>query len=302
MSKISVILPVYNSETTIEAAVKSILSQSFKDFELIIINDGSSDDTEQIINSFKDKRIKYIKNVKNIGLIASLNIGIKFSSSEYIARMDSDDISHPSRLKKQILFLKNNPKIDILGTGIFIIDKNNKILKKKFFPKNDKLIKLTMPLYCCVCHATVMMKKTLFTDIGYYNNNCEYVEDYALWLRAFQKNKTFFNLPKLLYYVRDDNSSVTKLNNYLHQLRGARIALNFYYRIFRKKYELKNFECFFSGGQKNKKKIFSTLFILFNYFINIISKFIIGKLNILEFTYLEFNIIKRGIKIFFFRR
>ena len=106
MSKISVILPVYNSETTIEAAVKSILSQSFKDFELIIINDGSSDDTEQIINSFKDKRIKYIKNVKNIGLIASLNIGIKFSSSEYVARMDSDDISHPSRLKKQILFLK----------------------------------------------------------------------------------------------------------------------------------------------------------------------------------------------------
>jgi hypothetical protein len=213
--------------------------------------------------------------------------------------MDGDDISHPSRLKKQILFLKNNPKIDIVGTGIFIIDKNNKILKKKYFPKNDKLIKLTMPLYCCVCHATVMMKKSLFADIGYYNNNYKYVEDYALWLKAFQKNKTFFNIPESLYYVREDNFSVTKLNNSLHQLRGARIAFNFYYRIFRKKYEFKNFECFFSGGKKNKKKIFSTLFILFDYFINIIGKFTIGKLNIFEFTYLEFNIIKRGIKIFF---
>jgi glycosyltransferase involved in cell wall biosynthesis len=301
MSQVSIILPVYNSETTIEASVKSILSQSFSDFEFIIINDGSNDGTEQIINSFKDKRIKHIKNVKNIGLIASLNIGIKFSNSEYVARMDGDDISHPSRLKKQILFLKNNPKIDIVGTGIFIIDKNNKILKKKYFPKNDKLIKLTMPLYCCVCHASVVMKKSLFTDIGYYNYNYKYVEDYALWLRAFQKNKFFFNMPELLYYVRENSLSVTKLNKNLNQSRGARIALDFYYKVFKKKYNFKTFECFFSQGQKNKKKIINTTLILFNYFINILKKFITRELTVLEFIYLEFNIIKRGVIIFFYK-
>ncbi|MGB1216791.1 MAG: glycosyltransferase family 2 protein, partial [Saprospiraceae bacterium] len=126
---VSVIMPVYNGGTYLHTAIQSILHQKFSDFEFIIINDGSSDNSLEIIESFEDKRIKCISFEQNQGIVAALNKGVESSKGKYIARMDADDISHPERLGKQVDFLEKRTEIGIVGTGAFIfsINKNNKI-------------------------------------------------------------------------------------------------------------------------------------------------------------------------------
>lgn len=298
MPEISVILPAYNVEKWIFQSINSILSQTFKDFELILINDGSYDNTEKIIKSFKDKRIKYFKNKKNIGLIKSLNNGIKFSKGKFIARMDGDDICHPDRLKKQINFLKKNPLIDVLGTGILILDSKNKIKKKKIFPQTNNLIKIIMPMYCCICHASVMFKKSLFEEIGFYEENAKHIEDYKLWLKAYENNKIFFNIKELLYYVRIHKLSSTQINKKYHENKAANIGYKFYRKIFKKKIEFKIYKCFFFQGKVEKTHAFKTLGILFNYLIYVTNYFFKNNITFFDYIYLEYLIIKRGCIIF----
>src|SRR5688500_300589 len=120
--KISVILPVYNGQLFLKAAIESILNQSYGNFELLIINDGSVDDTEKIIFGFNDLRIRYIRNERNLGLIATLNKGLDLAKGEYIARMDNDDISLPARLEKQLAYLEENKHVSVLATKLVIIN------------------------------------------------------------------------------------------------------------------------------------------------------------------------------------
>jgi len=114
--KVTVLMPVYNGEKYLNEAIDSILGQTFKDFKFLIINDGSTDGTADILKSYKDSRIKVTNNEKNIGLTKSLNKGLKMAKSEYIARMDADDISLPTRLQKQVEFMDSHPKVGVCGT------------------------------------------------------------------------------------------------------------------------------------------------------------------------------------------
>ena len=116
--KVTVLMPVYNAEKYLIEAIRSILTQSFMDYELLIINDGSTDDSLKIIKSFSDKRIRLVQNERNIGQANSLNKGIKLARGEYIVRMDADDISLSERIKKQVKFMDANPEIGISGTWI----------------------------------------------------------------------------------------------------------------------------------------------------------------------------------------
>lgn len=207
---ISVILPVYNGEKYLQRAVQSILDQTFKDFEILIIDDGSTDSSGEIVSSFKDDRIRYIKNSENLKLIKSLNKGLSLAKGQYIARMDGDDIAAPNRLELQLNYMSKNPDVAVLGTNVWIIDKNNRIIDTpRFFPiESDEVfcraLKMS-PLF----HPTVMMRADILKENGGYNDAFTHAEDYALWMKVIKKYK-IANLPERLLYYRIHDLSVSK--------------------------------------------------------------------------------------------
>lgn len=206
MPRISVLMPVYNTEEEyLREAIDSILAQTFTDFEFLIINDGSQNNAEDIILSYKDIRIKYLKNERNLGIIKTLNKGLELAQGEYIARMDADDISLPERFEKQINFLDKNPEIDILGTWFNCIPRNRVI--ETYI--HDKEIKECLLINSNnIGHPTVMFRNSTVKNIGIkYNESHPYVEDYALWLSLIDKVK-FANIPEILLNYRIHSSSV----------------------------------------------------------------------------------------------
>lgn len=198
--KVSVLMPVYNVQDHVSEAVDSILNQTFKDFEFIIIDDASTDSTFEIINSYKDERIVLLKNETNIGLAASLNKGIKIAKGEYIARMDGDDISMPKRLEKQVDYLDKHPEVGVLGTYIKLFGSVSTI--NKYFLK-DIECKLQLLFGVPFAHPTVVFRKVIFTSSNlYYDESLhQYGEDYDLWFKL-SKFTNFANLPSILLKYR----------------------------------------------------------------------------------------------------
>lgn len=195
---ISVILPAYNAEKTIKNAINSALSQTYKNFELIIIDDGSTDNTAKELCHFNDNRIKIIKNEKNLGLPTTLNKGIKISSSKYIARIDADDEwIDKKKLEKQINFLENNPEYVLVGTGAVCVDENDKYLYKYLKPETNEQIKKTLLGYNCFIHSSVVFRKEEAIEVGAYSEddiNINVAQDYSLWLKL-GKSWKLHNMP-----------------------------------------------------------------------------------------------------------
>lgn len=208
MPKVSIVMPVYNTpEEYLREAIESILNQTFTDFEFLIINDGSTNNAEDIIFSYKDKRIKYIKNEQNLGLIKTLNKGLDLASSEYIARMDADDISLPQRLEKQVKFLDENPEIGVLGTWYEWFPKRRVM---ESFTESKDIKECLLLMNNSIGHPTVMLRKSA-ADKFEYDENALYVEDYALWLSLIDKVE-FANLPEVLLKYRRHSGSICKNN------------------------------------------------------------------------------------------
>jgi glycosyltransferase involved in cell wall biosynthesis len=208
---ISVILPVYNGEQYIEDSIRSILGQTHQNFELIIINDGSTDNSDKIIKGFlKSNKIIY-KSRKNKGLVNTLNEGIKLSSGSYIARMDQDDISYPKRLEKQLNFMQKN-NIDVCGTSYHVINEQGKIIKTVESHKNNFEIILSAMMVPFI-HPSVMFRN-IFKEknIFYGNNNKVQAEDYDLWIRLIKMNLVFGNINEILIKYRLINTSMTSVN------------------------------------------------------------------------------------------
>lgn len=231
MPEVSVILPVYNGASFLKEAIDSVLAQTYTDFELLLINDGSTDDSEQIILSYADHRIRYIKNENNKGLIYSLNKGIDEAKGVYIARMDADDIALPERLEKQVQFLKQNKAVGILSCTITFINQNGIdsgfwILDRKSISHNR--IASVMPRENCIAHPTVMGEKNLFTRFR-YNTNQKHIEDYDLWLRMLNNGVRFekINEPLLLYRIHTHSVTQTKKVTTFPSLRVANCKKNF---------------------------------------------------------------------------
>lgn len=176
--KISVILPVYNAEKYIKQAIISILNQSFTDFELIIINDGSTDNSLNVITSIADERIRVI-NQENKGLIASLNGGIDISQGEYIARMDADDIALPSRFEAQLKLFNGNEELGICGTST---ENFGALSNQKIRSNNDQFLKSYLLFGPPFAHPSVMIKrKTLIENNIRYDKDFTHCEDFAMW-------------------------------------------------------------------------------------------------------------------------
>ena len=205
--EISVILPVYNGGKYLKEAIDSILNQTFKNFELIIVNDGSTDESLYIIRSYKDERIKLI-NQKNTGLSKALNNGIKLAKGKYIARMDQDDISHPERLKKQIKFMESHTDYVAIGTYANYISKNGEFLYTSKTPYKSEDLKNGLPYVCPFVHSSVMMRVDALKKVGGYKNVGRYFyqEDILLWI-DLSKEGEFYNILESLLNFRITPSS-----------------------------------------------------------------------------------------------
>ncbi len=205
--KISVILPCYNAEEYLRESIDSILNQSFSDFELIIINDGSTDSTFQIISEYKDDRIILILNETNLGLIRTLNIGISKSRGELVARMDADDISRPERFQKQLEYLLKHPKVGVCGTWMHMI--HNQTIYKQRYLLSDQ-IKSVLLFANPIVHPSVMFRKSIFENENeIYNSNYPHAEDYALWVSLIEKTE-FAIIDEPLFEYRAHTNQVSR--------------------------------------------------------------------------------------------
>lgn len=197
-------MPVYNGASYLSAAVQSILRQTFTDFEFLIIDDGSTDDSVAIIGCFDDSRIRLVRNGKNLGLVASLNRGLDLARGEYVARMDADDISRPARLAKQVRFMDDNPQVGVCGSWIRYIPSHH-IWK---LPRGNEEIKCWQFHTVGVAHPAVMLRRNLFVRNGlYYDPAYLYIEDFELWGRALKYMK-FANIQEVLLDYRISHGQV----------------------------------------------------------------------------------------------
>ncbi len=198
---ISVLLSVHNDDKNIKNSIDSILSQSYKNIELLIIDDCSTDKTYDILNKIKDNRVKIFRNKENKGLTKSLNILINKSNGEILARQDSDDISLPKRLEIQYKTL-NKRQLDACTTRAYV--KNSKQSIPRF--SHYLPIKLTIKYKNPFIHGTLMVKKKAILDVGLYDENVKYAQDYKLFLELLKKNYKLKILNKKLYILNMQNN------------------------------------------------------------------------------------------------
>lgn len=190
---ISIILPTYNGAKWIEKAIQSVLAQSFADHEFIIINDCSTDNTEDIILKFKDNRIKYIKNEQNMGIQRTRNIALAEAQGEYIAEIDQDDEwIDKDKLKKQVEFLNNNIDYILIGTGVIMVNDKGEEIARYLMPENDEEIRGKILRMNPFIHSSVMYRADVVKKIGGYTVE-KMSEDHDLWLRIGHYGK-FKNL------------------------------------------------------------------------------------------------------------
>lgn len=212
---ISVVMPIYNGEKYLKEAIDSILGQSFTDFELIIINDASKDASEELILSYKDDRINYIKNPVNLGLIGSLNLGIDIAKGKYIARMDQDDVSKLNRFQLQYDFMEHNPDCILLGGQADIINSKHKLE----YPIKDEAIRAKLIFSPSFVHPTVMIRKSMLDNNNLkYSETYKHAEDYGFWVNLAKYGK-LANLPQTcLNYRRHEGQYTIVFNQEMFQM------------------------------------------------------------------------------------
>jgi glycosyltransferase involved in cell wall biosynthesis len=204
--KISVLLPVYNCELYIQTAVESILNQTFTDFEFLIIDDASTDDTVFIIKKINDSRIQLIEKPLNSGYTNSLNYGLQIAKGRYIARMDGDDISMPERFAQQIAYLESHPDVVVCGTTYKIVGNDKRIT----LPENHEAIKIGLLWGNCILHPSVMIRKKMLDDFSIsYDTSKEPAEDYDMWVRLLSLGK-LHNLQEVLMEYRLYGNQVSR--------------------------------------------------------------------------------------------
>lgn len=207
--KITVFMACYNSEKFISQSIRSILNQTFTDFELLIVNDGSTDDSVNIINSFKDERIKLIHNLTNKGLVHTRNVALTEASGEYIAILDSDDESYPNRLQLQYDFLQTNLNISLCGGHALVIDENGLETGEKLIVPHSDNLNMQMIFGNPFVNSTTMFKSSILRELKGYREYAP-AEDYDFFLRIAEKNMVV-NINHFLVKYRIHNHNISKL-------------------------------------------------------------------------------------------
>jgi len=220
MPKISVIMPVYNGERYLKDALQSVLNQSYRDFECIVIDDGSTDSSAEIIQAFNDPRIVYVQK-NHSGIVDSLNHGISISKGEYVARFDCDDICEAHRLEGQLRFFDTHPEYAMVGSHASVIDENGIEDGKLEYPPLEAVqIRKYALLHNPFIHSSVMIRREILDKVGTYKKLYRHVEDYELWTRiAFDYSTANISQPLIKYRIH--SRQVTKKNNLEMKIYGA---------------------------------------------------------------------------------
>lgn len=251
---ISVLMPVYNSEKYLREAIDSIIFQTYTDWELIIINDGATDNSKAIIESYSDSRIRYFENPQNIGLIKTLNKGIDLCRGEYVARMDSDDISMADRFSLQVDFLEKNKDCAMCGTDAFIINGGGETTGEIMNFRTNEYLQINLLFSVPFVHPSVMIRTSVLKDLM-FDLNYIHAEDYDLWCRVADNHKVA-NIPSFLLKYRWHNTNVSVLNektqdgvkNEIIRRQIGNLGLDptdrdlYFHRITFKQYDVKNNE------------------------------------------------------------
>ena len=224
MPEVSIVMAVFNGSRTICKAIDSIVGQTYTDWELVIVNDASTDNTLEIVNSYigKHDNICCITNDSNLGLARSLNRGIAVAQGRYVARMDDDDVCRPTRLQEQVEFLRNNPKVDVLGTAALLLREDGTRIGEYRMPETHEEVWRALPKKNPFLHPSVMMKKTFLDATGGYDESLRRKEDYDLWARG-SKNHVYHNLqtPLLDYRVKDSKPLKAAFYSFMVRLRNG---------------------------------------------------------------------------------
>ena len=211
---VTVLMPVYNGEKYLKETMGSILNQTYIDFEFLIIDDGSTDRTEEIVKSFLDPRIHFVKNSENLKIISTLNKGLSLAKGKYIARMDADDICAINRLEKQVEFLENNLSVGLIGSDYKSF---GTIHKSIHYASRYEDLKFSALFYNPFCHPSVMMRKEILTQYHLnYNPDFLHVEDYKLWTE-FLIHTNCQNLSEELIAYRTHPNQISKVHEELQK-------------------------------------------------------------------------------------
>lgn len=221
---VSVLLPAFNAEDYLDRSVQSILQQSYINFELIIINDGSKDDTWNLVESYDDPRVIGVNFKQNHGLIHALNHGVELAQGKYIARMDADDIALPERFEKQVEYLEEHLDCGVCGSAVINFNDSGGTCKATYPCKHKEIIAALRLFERNICHPTAMLRASVLRENKIrYKEKYQYAEDYVLWL-DISRHSRLHNLtePLLLYYRHDDQVSV---KHYSEQMGNVRRIL-----------------------------------------------------------------------------
>ena len=209
LAVITVIMGVYNCETTLSEAIDSLLAQTFTDWRLVMCDDGSVDSTASIAKEYAESNsnITLIFNDKNLGLAATLNHCLEYVNTPFTARMDGDDICSPVRFEQQLNFLKENPNYTVVSTAMHLFDENGVFgrVTPKFKPSKIDFIYGTPH-----CHAPMMMHTSILKEIGGYDSSLKRAQDYDLWSKLYQLGYHGANLEEPLYSMRDDQAAISR--------------------------------------------------------------------------------------------
>jgi glycosyltransferase involved in cell wall biosynthesis len=229
---VSVVITTYNRTEYIERAVESALKQTYKNIEVIIVDDASTDKTPEILSkiSKKDQRIIILTNEKNLDLVRTLNRGIKIAKGKYIARLDDDDFwCGTKKLEKQVNFLEMNPEYNLVGGGIIKIDKEGKETARYLSPENDKDIRKVILVNNVFVHSTVLFRRNIFEKLGGYNEQFVVGQDIELWLKMGKIGK-FYNFQEFFVYYLDHEYDGSSRSYRMRRKIGLNIKLRKKYR------------------------------------------------------------------------
>lgn len=204
---VSILMPVFKTAPYLREAMDSMLCQTFQDFELIVLDDCSPDNAEEILDAYDDPRIVRYKGEKNVGLSNVLNVGIGMARGKYIARMDSDDISLPQRLQVQVEYLETHPDIDLVSVGMRLFGAKEATWIRELNPEK---VKIEAMFHSPVLHASSVWRKDAFENQGLrFRQEMVPAEDYDLWVRAMLRGLKLVNLPEVLYEYRIHDAQAT---------------------------------------------------------------------------------------------
>lgn len=207
MAQVTVILPVYNGERYLREAIDSVLAQTYRDFELWVCNDGSTDGTVDIVDSYIDPRIRRVDNPHNMGLVATLNHAFSMVESPYIARMDDDDLWHPEKLELQMKLLESRPEVGVCGTSIHKFGDVDAI---HVFPEESDALKVGLLFYCMMSHPSVVYRRSMLIETGLsYRQDYFPAEDYKMWVDVL-KQSHIFNLQQPLVEYRQHGGQICR--------------------------------------------------------------------------------------------